>query len=101
MDVVYQAANRQNHIDQGQSLNIIVHPDMPIKEINKIHITAWKLGVKSLYYQHSMNAAQSSNKKRMYQLRRIIPQVIYTMKAPIQKYEGFLLPKIQFVKLKF
>jgi len=58
MDIIYQAANRQNYLDQGQSINIIVHPDMPVKEINKIHVTAWKLGVKSLYYQHSMNAAQ-------------------------------------------
>ena len=56
--IIYQAANRQNYIDQGQSLNIIVHPDMPTKDVNKIHITAWKLGLKSLYYQHSMNAAQ-------------------------------------------
>ena len=62
--IVYQAANRQNHIDQGQSLNIIVHPDMPTKDINKIHITAWKLGLKSLYYQHSMNAAQKFKQKK-------------------------------------
>lgn len=64
MDIIYQAANRQNHIDQGQSLNIIVHPDMPVKEINKIHVTAWKLGLKSLYYQHSMNAAQKFKQKK-------------------------------------
>ncbi|MAT90067.1 MAG: ribonucleoside-diphosphate reductase subunit alpha [Flavobacteriaceae bacterium] len=64
MDIVYQAANRQNHIDQGQSLNIIVHPEMPTKEINKIHVTAWKLGLKSLYYQHSMNAAQKFKQKK-------------------------------------
>jgi len=64
MQVIYQAANRQNHIDQGQSLNIIVHPDMPTKEINKIHVTAWKLGVKSLYYQHSMNAAQKFKQQK-------------------------------------
>ena len=64
MDIIYQAANRQNHIDQGQSLNIIVHPEMPIKEINNIHITAWKLGIKSLYYQHSMNAAQKFKQKK-------------------------------------
>ncbi len=62
--IIYQAANRQNHIDQGQSLNIIVHPDTPTKEINKIHITAWKLGLKSLYYQHSMNAAQKFKQKK-------------------------------------
>ncbi|MDW5290186.1 ribonucleoside-diphosphate reductase subunit alpha [Formosa sp. PL04] len=64
MDIIYQAANRQNHIDQGQSLNIIVHPDMPTKDINKIHINAWKLGLKSLYYQHSMNAAQKFKQKK-------------------------------------
>ena len=64
MDIIYQAANRQNHIDQGQSLNIIVHPEMPVKDINKIHVTAWKLGLKSLYYQHSMNAAQKFKQKK-------------------------------------
>ena len=64
MTLIYQAANRQNHIDQGQSLNIMVHPDMPVKEINKIYVTAWKLGVKSLYYQHSMNAAQKFKQKK-------------------------------------
>ena len=62
--IIYQAANRQNHIDQGQSLNIIVHPDMPTKDVNKIHVTAWKLGLKSLYYQHSMNAAQKFKQKK-------------------------------------
>ncbi len=64
LDIIYQAANRQNHIDQGQSVNIIVHPDMPTKDINKIHVTAWKLGLKSLYYQHSMNAAQKFKQKK-------------------------------------
>ena len=58
MDIIYQAANRQNYIDQGQSVNLMIHPDMSAKEINKLYITAWKLGLKSLYYQHSMNAAQ-------------------------------------------
>ncbi len=64
LDIVYQAANRQHHIDQGQSVNIIVHPDMPIKEINNIHIKAWEMGLKSLYYQHSMNAAQKFRQKK-------------------------------------
>ena len=64
MAIIYQAANRQNHIDQGQSLNIIIHPDTTTKEINKIHVTAWKLGLKSLYYQHSMNAAQKFKQKK-------------------------------------
>ena len=62
--IIYQAANRQNYIDQGQSLNIIVHPDTTTKDVNKIHVTAWKLGLKSLYYQHSMNAAQKFKQKK-------------------------------------
>ena len=64
LNIIYQAANRQNHIDQGQSLNLMVHPDMTAKEINKLYVTAWKLGVKSLYYQHSMNAAQKFKQKK-------------------------------------
>jgi len=58
MDIILQAAGRQTYIDQGQSLNVMISPDMSAKEINKLYITAWKLGIKSLYYQHSMNAAQ-------------------------------------------
>ena len=64
MDIIYQAANRQNYIDQGQSVNLMVHPSMPTKDINKLYITAWKLGLKSLYYQHSMNAAQQFKQKK-------------------------------------
>jgi len=64
MAIIYQAATRQNHIDQGQSVNVMVHPDMPIKDVNKIYTTAWKLGMKSMYYQHSMNAAQKFKQKK-------------------------------------
>lgn len=64
LDVVYQAASRQAHIDQGQSINVMVHPDMPTKDLNNIYMTAWKMGVKSMYYQHSMNAAQKFKQKK-------------------------------------
>lgn len=60
--VVQQAAQRQKYIDQSQSLNLMIHPDTPLKDINSLHIEAWKLGVKTLYYQHSVNAAQEFNK---------------------------------------
>lgn len=65
MAIIYQAAARQDYIDQSQSLNIIIHPDTPAKEINSLYIDAWKLGIKSLYYQHSMNAAQLLNQKEV------------------------------------
>jgi ribonucleoside-diphosphate reductase alpha chain len=63
--IVNQAAIRQDFIDQSQSLNLMVPPDMPTKEINKLLVDAWKLGVKTLYYQHSMSSAQSFSRKKL------------------------------------
>ena len=60
MAIVDQAAGRQTHIDQSQSLNLAIDPNaVPVKDINRLHIEAWKKGIKSLYYQHGVNAAQS------------------------------------------
>jgi len=59
MAVINQAAQRQKFIDQAQSLNISLDPEkVSIKEINQLYIEAWKKGVKSMYYQNSVNAAQ-------------------------------------------
>jgi ribonucleoside-diphosphate reductase alpha chain len=63
--VIKQAADRQVYIDQGQSLNVMVAPDTPVKDINQLYLQAWKQGVKSLYYQHSMNAAQQMVRKKL------------------------------------
>lgn len=58
-ELVLQAAQRQKFIDQSQSLNLMIHPDVSAKEINKLYLYAWKEGVKTLYYQFSQSAAQS------------------------------------------
>ena len=63
--VIEHAADRQKYIDQGQSLNVMVDPNTPVKDINQLYIQAWKQGVKALYYQHSMNAAQQLVRKRL------------------------------------
>jgi len=63
--IINQAAIRQDFIDQSQSLNLMISPDMPTKDINKLLIDAWKLGVKTLYYQHSMNSAQAFARKKL------------------------------------
>lgn len=63
LDVIIQAANRQRYIDQGQSLNIMIHPDTPVKDVNKLHLEAWRRGIKSLYYQHSISASQAFNRE--------------------------------------
>ncbi|MFT5359928.1 MAG: ribonucleoside-diphosphate reductase alpha chain [Candidatus Paceibacteria bacterium] len=64
MVLIEQAATRQVFIDQSQSLNIMINPKTPIKDINNLYIQAWKLGIKTLYYQHSMNAAQQLGRKK-------------------------------------
>lgn len=63
--IINQAAIRQDYIDQSQSLNLMISPDMPTKDVNKLLIDSWKLGVKTLYYQHSMNSAQAFARKKL------------------------------------
>ena len=50
LQLVEQAAVRQKYIDQTQSLNLAFDPTDSPKFINLVHQTAWKLGVKTLYY---------------------------------------------------
>lgn len=57
-EIVIQASARQKFIDQSQSLNLMIHPSIPVKDVNALVIEAWRMGVKSLYYQISVNAAQ-------------------------------------------
>ncbi len=63
--VLQQAAIRQQFIDQGQSLNLMVNPKATAKEMNALLIFAWENRIKSLYYQHSTNAAQQFNKDKI------------------------------------
>ena len=50
LELVRQAAIRQKYIDQTQSLNLAFSPKDSPKWINQVHMEAWKLGVKTLYY---------------------------------------------------
>ena len=63
--IIDQASVRQEFIDQSQSLNLMIPPSMPVKEINSLYFRAWKLGVKSLYYQFSMSAAQEMAREKV------------------------------------
>ena len=51
--VIDLAADRQNYIDQAQSLNLFFRPDANIKYVHAIHFMAWKKGLKTLYYCRS------------------------------------------------
>jgi len=57
-EIIIQAAARQKFIDQGQSINIMVHPKTPPKEVNQLLIFAWEQGIKTLYYQRGTHPAQ-------------------------------------------
>lgn len=59
MEVIQQAADRQKYIDQGQSLNVMISDDVPLKDVNQLVIKAWELGIKTLYYQRGVNQAQA------------------------------------------
>lgn len=63
--IIDQAAVRQQYIDQSQSLNLMLDPNMPVKEINALYLHAWELGIKNLYYSFSMSAAQALTRKRV------------------------------------
>ena len=51
--VVEHAADRQNYIDQAQSINLFFRPDCNVKYLHAVHFMAWKLGLKTLYYCRS------------------------------------------------
>lgn len=63
--IITQASVRQTYIDQAQSINLMLDPDTPVKEINALYLLAWELGIKSLYYSFSMSKAQSLTRKRV------------------------------------
>jgi ribonucleoside-diphosphate reductase alpha chain len=57
-EIIIQAAARQKYIDQGQSINLMIHPKTSPKEVNELMMFAWEQGVKCLYYQRGTNPAQ-------------------------------------------
>ena len=65
LEVVTQAADRQKYIDQSQSLNLMIHPSTPVYEVHALMLEAWKLGIKTLYYQRSANLAQEVGRELM------------------------------------
>ena len=51
--VIEHAADRQQFIDQAQSLNLFFRPDANIVYLHAVHFLAWKKGLKTLYYCRS------------------------------------------------
>lgn len=58
LEIIQQASIRQKYVDQSQSLNLNIPSELPIKDVNNLLIEAWKLGVKTLYYQRSQSVSK-------------------------------------------
>jgi ribonucleoside-diphosphate reductase alpha chain len=57
--VIQHASDRQQYIDQAQSLNVFFRPDSHIKYIHAVHFQAWKSGLKTMYYCRSDKIAKA------------------------------------------
>jgi ribonucleoside-diphosphate reductase alpha chain len=47
---IYAAGKRQRHIDQSQSFNLYITPDLSAKEFMELYMAAWEHGLKTVYY---------------------------------------------------
>jgi len=71
--IIQHAADRQEYIDQAQSINLFFRPDDSIKYIHNVHLRAWQMGLKTLYYCRSekIGKADKVNNKVV---RRVIDE---------------------------
>ena len=53
LELVKQAGIRQQYVDQSVSLNLAFPTQATPKWINQVHMEAWKLGIKTLYYMRT------------------------------------------------
>lgn len=60
-EIINLAAIRQQWIDQGQSLNLFVNPNISGKELNDLYMSAWLKGLKSVYYCRTKSKEITSN----------------------------------------
>ena len=78
--VIELAADRQEHIDQAQSLNLFFRPDAHIKYLHAIHFMAWKKGLKTLYYCRSEKIGKADKVSKRIE-RQVIKELDMTQVA--------------------
>jgi ribonucleoside-diphosphate reductase alpha chain len=72
--VIQHAADRQEFIDQSQSINLFFRPDSHIKYIHAVHFQAWKQKLKTLYYCRSDKIAKADKVSKRIE-REIIKEI--------------------------
>ena len=75
--VIQHAADRQEYIDQAQSLNVFFRPDSHIKYIHTVHFMAWKLKLKTMYYCRSDKIAKADKVAKRIE-REVIKEIDLT-----------------------
>jgi ribonucleoside-diphosphate reductase alpha chain len=78
--IVDHAANRQQFIDQAQSINLFFRPDVNIKYLHAVHYQAWKQGLKTLYYCRSEKLAKADKVSKKIE-RNVIKELDMTQIA--------------------
>ncbi len=78
--VIEHAADRQQYIDQAQSLNVFFRPDSHIKYVHAVHFLAWKQGLKTLYYCRSEKLAKADKVSKRIE-REVIKELDMTQIA--------------------
>jgi len=72
--VIEHSADRQEYIDQSQSLNVFFRPDANITYLHAVHFLAWKKGVKTMYYCRSEKIGKADKVSRKIE-RDIIKEI--------------------------
>jgi len=72
--LIEHAADRQEYIDQAQSLNVFFRPTTNIKYLHAVHFLAWKRGLKTLYYCRSEKIARADKVSKRIE-REIIQEI--------------------------
>lgn len=72
--VIQHAADRQEYIDQAQSLNVFFRPDSHIKYIHAVHFQAWKQHLKTMYYCRSDKIAKADKVSKKIE-REVIKEI--------------------------
>ncbi len=78
--VIELASDRQQYIDQAQSINLFFRPDSHIKYIHAIHFMAWKKGLKTLYYCRSEKIGKADKVSKKIE-RQVIKEIDMTQIA--------------------
>ena len=72
--VIQHAADRQEYVDQAQSINLFFRPNINIKYLHAVHFMAWKQGLKTLYYCRSEKIGKADKVSKKIE-REIIQEI--------------------------